>query len=131
MSGDDAGVVVPADPGGRRSSSVLGRAVVADALRGVDAVGALRAEHETDWRRGYLVHFRRVLEVGLASRRAAVTIAADGLHAVHRRMHYRQSDGREVALDAMLHDRPGAALCDGGDPWHRCARGGVQSAVSR
>jgi len=111
MSGDDAGVVVPVDPGGRRSSLVLGRAVVADALRGVDAVGALRAEHEADWRRGYLVHFRRVLEVGLASRQAAVTIAADGLHAVHRRMHYRQSDGREVALDAMLHDRPGAALC--------------------
>jgi hypothetical protein len=38
MSGDDTGVVVPADPGGRRSSSVLGRAVVADALRAVDAV---------------------------------------------------------------------------------------------
>ena len=111
MSGDDAGVVVPADPGVRRSSLVLGRAVVADALRGVDAVGALRAEHEANWRRGYLVHFRRVLEVGLASRQAAVTIAADGLHAVHRRMHYRQSDGREVALDVMLHDRPGAALC--------------------
>ena len=53
MSGDDTGVVVPADPGGRRSSSVLGRAVVADALRGVDAVGALGAEHETNWRRGY------------------------------------------------------------------------------
>jgi hypothetical protein len=111
MSGNDTGVVVPADPGGRRSSSVLGRAVVADALRGVDAVGALGAEHETDWRRGYLVHFRRVLEAGLASRQAAVTIASDGLQALHRRMHYRQPDGREVPLDAMRHDPPGTA------PW--------------
>jgi hypothetical protein len=58
MSGDDTGVVVPADPGGRRSSSVFGRAIVTDALRGVDAVGALGAERETNWRRGYLVHFR-------------------------------------------------------------------------
>jgi hypothetical protein len=110
MSSDDTGVVVPADPGGRRSGSVLGRAVVADALRGVDAVGALGAEHETNWRRGYLVHFRRVLEAGLASRQAAVTIARDGLHALHRRMQYRQPDGREVPVDAMLHDPPWAAL---------------------
>src|SRR6476661_2330828 len=110
MSGDDAGVVVPVDPGGRRSSSVLGRAVVADALRGVDAVGALGAEHETNWRRGYFVHFRRVLEVGLASRQAAVASAGDGLHALHRGMHYGQADGGEVPLDAMRHDRPGAAL---------------------
>jgi hypothetical protein len=91
---------------------------VADALRGVDAVGALGAEHETNWRRGYLVHFRRVLEAGLASRQAAVTIARDGVHALHRRMQYRQPDGREVPLDAMLHDPTGAAL-DGGDPWQR------------
>jgi hypothetical protein len=45
---------------------------------------------ETNWRRGYLVHFRRVLEAGLASRQAWVTIARDGLHALHRRMQYRQ-----------------------------------------
>ena len=114
-----SGVVVPADPGGRRSSSVLGRAVVADALRGVDAVGALGAEHEANWRRGYLVHFRRVLEAGLASRQAAVTIAGDGLHAVHRRMQYRQADGGEVAprRDAVRHAQ-GFAV-DDGDPWHR------------
>jgi hypothetical protein len=110
MSSDDTGVAVPADPGGRRSSSVLGRAVVADALRGVDVVGALGAEHETDWRRGYVVHFRRVLEAGLASRQAAVTIARDGLHALHRRMQYRQPDGGEVPLDAMRHAPPRAAL---------------------
>ena len=110
MSSDDCGVVVPAGPGGRRSSSVLGRAVVADALRGVDAVGALGAEREADWRRGYLVHFRRVLEAGLASRHAAVTIAGDGLQAVHRRMQYRQPDGREGPLDAMRYDTSRASL---------------------
>jgi hypothetical protein len=110
MSSGDTGVVLPADPGGRRSSSALGRAVVADSLRGVDAAGALGAEREPNWRRGYLVHFRRILEAGLASRQAAVTIAGDGLHAMHRRMQYRQPDGREEALDAILHSPPRAAL---------------------
>lgn len=104
MSSADTGVMVPADPAGRRSSSALGRAVVGDALRGVDPVGALGAERETSWRRGYLVHLRRVLEAGLVSRQSATTVAVDGLHAVHRRMRYRRSDGREEPLDAMRHD---------------------------
>jgi len=110
MTSDDTGVVVPADSGGRRSSSALGRGVVADALRGVDPVGALGVERETNWRRGYLVHFRRVLEAGLTSRQAALTVAADGLDAVHRRMRYRRSDGDEGPLDAMLSHRSGPAL---------------------
>ncbi len=101
MTSGDTGVVLPADPGGRRSSSTLGRAVVADALRAVDPVAVLGVERETSWRNGYLVHFRRVLEAGLASREAAVTVAADGLHAVHGRMRYRGADGAEQPLDAM------------------------------
>ena len=49
-----SGVVFP-EVDGRRSTSALGRAVVADALRGVDPVGARAAERETSWRQGYLV----------------------------------------------------------------------------
>lgn len=101
MSADDVGVVVPAEPGGRRSSSALGRAVVADALRSVDAVGAMGVERETNWRSGYPAHFRRAIEAGLASRQAALSVAANGLQAVRRRMEYRQSDGRGQPLDAM------------------------------
>jgi hypothetical protein len=107
MTTDDAGVLVPAEPGGRRSSSALGRAVVADALRSVDPVGAIGVERETNWRSGYPVHFRRVLEAGVASRQAAVTVAADGLRSVHRRMQYRRSDGREESLDAVDDDASG------------------------
>jgi hypothetical protein len=111
MTSDDVGVVVPAaQPDGRRSSSALGRAVVADALRTVDPVGALGAERETNWRSGYLVHFRRVLEAGLASRQAALTVAADGLAAVHAKMRYRQVDGDEPSLAEMRHDDSGTAL---------------------
>lgn len=110
MTGDELGVVVPTDAGGRRSSSVLGRAVVADALRRVDPVGAARAERESSWRTGYVPHFRRLLEAGLASRQAAVDVAADGLRAVHGRMRYQAADGREEPLDAMLWDQSGSSL---------------------
>src|SRR5271154_4652976 len=81
-----AGVAFPVSADGRRSSMALGRAVVADALRQVDPAGALDAERETNWRAGYLAHFRRLIEAGLASRQAAVTVARDGLELLHRRM---------------------------------------------
>ncbi|MGC4889795.1 hypothetical protein [Micromonospora sp. DT227] len=97
------GVVFPATGDGRRSTTALGRAVVADALRAVDPVGARSAEHETDWRRGYLTHFRRLVEAGLLSRAAALTVARDGLTALHTRMRYAPpGGGPDVALDAAL-----------------------------
>ncbi len=80
-----SGVVFP-EVGGRRSTSALGRAVVAEALRAVDPVGAGAAERETSWRQGYLLHFRRLVEAGLLSDDAAVLIARDGLAAVHARL---------------------------------------------
>lgn len=102
MSSDDVGVVLPADSEGRRSSSALGRAVVADALRGVDSDGAFEADREPDWRRGYLTHFRRLIQSGVASRQAALTIADDGLRAVHRRMRFRRIGGDEVGGEVPL-----------------------------
>ena len=74
---DPSGVVFPLDPAsGRRSTTATGRAVVADALRGVDPLGAASAERETNWRQGYLPHFRRLVEAGVAVPGAAQTIAA-------------------------------------------------------
>ncbi|MCW3818209.1 hypothetical protein ONA91_27535 [Micromonospora sp. DR5-3] len=95
------GVVFPLTDG-TRSTSALGRAVVADALRAVDPVGARSAEHETNWRHGYLVHFRRLVEAGLLSRDAAVTIARDGLTALHARMRVVADGGAELPLDEVF-----------------------------
>jgi hypothetical protein len=81
-----------------RSTSALGRAVVADALRPVDPVGARAAEAETNWRRGYIDHFRRVLEAGFATPEAAYTIARTGLESMRERMRYIRPDGEEVGL---------------------------------
>src|ERR1700684_496185 len=103
MEGDGAeGVVFPLSADGRRSTSALGRAVVADALRPVDPAGALGAEQETNWRSGYLIHFRRLVEAGLTSKAAALSVASDGLGSLHARMRVRWLAGAETGLDAML-----------------------------
>lgn len=103
MEGDGSeGVVFPLSVDGRRSTSVLGRMVVADALRPVDPVGALGAEQETNWRSGYLIHFRRLVEAGLASKAAALSIARDGLDSLHARMQVSWPGGAETGLDALL-----------------------------
>jgi hypothetical protein len=102
MEGDGAeGVVFPLSADGRRSTSALGRAVVADALRRVDPEGALGAEQEANWRSGYLTHFRRLVEAGLASKAAALSVARDGLGSLHARMRVRWPAGAETGLDAL------------------------------
>ena len=103
MSGDElAGVVFPASADGRRSTSALGRAVTADALRAADPAGALDAERDTSWRTGYVAHFRRLVEAGLPSRKAAVSVAAGGLESLHRRMRVADAAGGETGLDTLL-----------------------------
>ncbi|WP_076263275.1 hypothetical protein [Intrasporangium flavum] len=111
MSDSDTprGVVFPSDPAtGRRSTTVVGRAVVADALRAHDPVGAASAERETSWRQGYLPHFRRLVEAGLVSDAAAVGIARDGLASLHARMRWAGAGG-----DVPLPDAFGAGGVDG------------------
>lgn len=98
---DPTGILFPRTSSGR-STSALGRAVVAAALREVDPVGARAAEAETSWRREYGDHFRRLIEAGLLSADAAVSIARNGLAELHHRMVFSTVDG----------DRPLAAAIE-------------------
>jgi hypothetical protein len=82
----EQGVVFAAGADGSRSTSAVGRAVVADALRTVDPPGALAAQGETSWRSGYLTHFRRLVEAGLDSAEAPVGIARSGLGSLGTKM---------------------------------------------
>lgn len=93
MSDADLGVQFPRSAEGRRSTSAVGRGVVADALRRPDPIGAASAEQETSWRTGYLSHFRRLVEAGLASPEVARTIARDGLASTYDRMVVATRDG--------------------------------------
>ena len=104
------GVVFP-EVDGRRSTSALGRAVVADALRPVDPVGAQAAERETNWRQGYLVHFRRLVEAGLLDDgEAAVTIARAGLESLHSRMRATVDGHEEAPLGKVFAEPAGRPL---------------------
>ncbi|MGN6796448.1 MAG: hypothetical protein ACTHJW_29020, partial [Streptosporangiaceae bacterium] len=107
------GVDFPVAADGRRSTSAFGRAVIADALRKTDPPGALGAEQETNWRSGYLTHFRRVIEAGLASRHGALGIAADGLASLRSRMRSVRPDGEETELDDLLRRQAGRQLRTG------------------
>src|SRR5690348_13315537 len=104
--GERPGVTFPAGADGRRSTSALARAVVADALGRVDPPGALAATREANWRSGYLTHFRRLVEAGLASRQAAVSVARDGLASLHQRMRVTSPDGTESGLDSLISAAP-------------------------
>jgi hypothetical protein len=102
---------------GSRSTSAVGRAVVADALRAVDAVAADAAAREADWRRGYLPHIRALVEAGLGTDAAAYDIARAGLASVHARMRVERAGG-DIALDDVFAtpvDRPLRTLTLGGD----------------
>jgi hypothetical protein len=79
-------IVLPRSPDGRRSSAAFGRAVVADALRAADPAAADAAQREKDWRRGYLRHFRALVEIGLRSPGAAYAMAEAGLASAAARM---------------------------------------------
>jgi hypothetical protein len=119
-------VVFPRTPDGRRSSSALGRAVLADALRAADPAAADAAERETDWRGRYLRHFRALVEAGLCPetggaaprhapdgsgpdgtgpRDAGYDIAAAGLASVHARMRVA-ADAGELTLTEALRTGP-------------------------
>ncbi|MDI6101230.1 hypothetical protein QLQ12_21690 [Actinoplanes sp. NEAU-A12] len=93
----------PADESGRRSSTAFGRAIVADALRHVDPAAAAAAEREADWRRGYLRHFRAVVEAGLAADgTAGYEIAEEGLASVQARIRFRRDDGEFTLAQALM-----------------------------
>ena len=106
---DQEGVTFPATADGRRSTSALGRAVVADALARTDPAGAHAARREAHWRSGYLANFRRLIVAGLASRQAAVAVARDGLASLHGRMRVARTGEPETGLAALVSARPGTS----------------------
>jgi hypothetical protein len=100
------GVAYPLESS-RRSSVAFGRHVVAEALRAADPAAADAAARETDWRKGYLRHFRALVEAGLDGHDR--TIAAAGLAAVHEGMRFVRDDV-EMSLDKAVEAEPDRPL---------------------
>ncbi len=101
MAAGERGLVFPLVDG-KRSTSAMGRGVVADALERVDPVGSGAALRETNWRSGYLTHFRRLVEAGLPSYGDARSIAEAGLASVHGRMRWSPDGVEDQPLGAAV-----------------------------
>src|SRR6185295_4140928 len=87
------GVVVAAGPDGRRSTTSLGRAVLAAALRPVDEPGAAAVERSTAWRSDYPAHFRRLVEAGLPDPKSWLAVAESGLAELDRQLRLARAAG--------------------------------------
>ena len=103
-------IAFPAQSDGSRSTTSAGRAIVADALRGVDPVGARAVEHETAWRSRYLLHMRRLIEAGLVGPEAWTAIADAGLESVHARMRAITESGEDLPITSAIEMASSTAL---------------------
>lgn len=94
-----SGVRFPTD-----SSTSTARQVVTDALEPVDPVGARAAERETNWRRGYLTHYTRLVDAGLGEPTDAVAIADAGLRSLHEQMRHQDTPLAEALIAPATDD---------------------------
>jgi hypothetical protein len=113
---DELGVLFP-EVDGRRSTSTTSRAVFAEATRAVAPDVAHAIESAGDWHKGYVARMSDVEAVSAASAKDALTVAADGLNALHRHLVFAR-DGGEVPLGDALRRQSGTsyrtATVDGG-----------------
>jgi hypothetical protein len=86
---------------GRRSSQRAGKAILADAVRAIDAELASRIERTKDWRKGYMGPFRESVVAGARSAKNASRIARDGLDSLHENLTFVR-DEQELRLDEAL-----------------------------
>ncbi len=91
----------PAASTGTRSTTATGRAVIADALRGVDPAAARRVEAIKDWRSGYLPAIRELVVVAAANPQAAGRVASDGLESLHERFVWTEHGDDRPLLPAL------------------------------
>ncbi|MEA2453243.1 MAG: hypothetical protein QOG04_1953 [Actinomycetota bacterium] len=83
---------------GRRSSQHAGKAILADAVRAVDADVAGRIEKTQDWRKHYITSFTDTVVAGATSAKNASRVAVDGLNSLHDHLSFVR-DGKDLRLD--------------------------------
>lgn len=88
------GVVFPTE-----STSSTGRQALTDAMAKVDPAGSRSASQETNWRRNYVAHFRRAVELGIDNRSDAIQIANNGLASLHGGFLYTDAKNEQMPLD--------------------------------
>ncbi len=95
--GETRGLQFPLDASGKRSSAATGRRILAAALRGLDEAAAERCLAERDWRHGYPLHLRRLVELQAAQPQATVASCRAGLNAAWQELVFMR-DGHTLPL---------------------------------
>ena len=91
------GVQFPPDKAGKRSTTNIGKQIVAAALEKVDPSLAERVLAEKNWRKNYRQYFVRMTELGLESAENAFSIAHNGLDAAYDQFEFIR-DGQTTSL---------------------------------
>ena len=102
----EQGVLFPPGSDGRRSTAATGKAVWAEAVRGVDDVLGARIGQAGDWRKDYV---RAVVSHTAAATRspdAAVTVARQGLSALGSRLRFERDGSSGSLSDAVRAGQP-------------------------
>lgn len=119
------GIAFPRDEAtGRRSTSEASRTILAAAASAVSEEASEAIRQTGNWRKGYVDHFHRLVELGLQSPEAAVDIARAGLTATRQEFVYHGESG-DLSIDQAM-QQPGDDLQtvtvegrspDGPAPW--------------
>jgi hypothetical protein len=96
----DRGVRFP-EVGGDRSTTVTGRAILADAAAATDPGLAARIADARRWRRDYVPQLRALTRAAGASRQDALAIASAGLDSMRRRMAFVRGGADRPLADAL------------------------------
>ncbi|MGQ0475406.1 MULTISPECIES: hypothetical protein [unclassified Acinetobacter] len=83
------------------STSKIGRNIISEALGAVDPVHATAAQQEKNWRKQYPLHFKHLVEGGLRSAGAALSIAKQGLETAHASFEFYRDGQKHLLKDVM------------------------------
>ena len=102
----EQGVLFPKGTDGRRSTGSTGRAVWADAVRGVDDDLARRIEGAGDWRKAYVELVVAHTAAAATTDKGAVEVARAGLDSLNGRMVFERDGASAPVAEALLGGRP-------------------------
>jgi len=98
---DEHGVLFPLGSDGRRSTASTGKAVWAEAVRGVDDVLGARIGQARDWRKDYVRAVVSHTAAATRSPQACVAVARQGLAALGDRMRFERDGGSSSVAGAL------------------------------
>ena len=104
----EEGIQFPRDADGRRSTTVVNKAIYAAALADVDFGAAAAVLAERNWRNAYPRHLRALTAAGLADGAQAIALANAGLAAAWEQLEFVRDGRAESLANALRAPRTGA-----------------------